>query len=255
MTTKLYKRVLTDDVVNKIGRYYTGKKRFERALQDDIAAEHLYVVTLETDERRARALKAQVPPVGRWHQRRDAPRPYTDVGFEFTELNHIMNHMMARIYGSKWREPARIAQLPVGAFFIDFSGSRVCKKAPPLSEIKGIHLHGFIGFPPSHIERAHDVMPTLIRDISAKHPLLFNKYEIARFDPTRVARELNGRSALENLIEYCLKGTTHLMADNDRRGADMWTGELYRLYPNPNGETYGYPRPPVGSAERRVPFE
>ena len=46
-----------------------------------------------------------------------------------------------------------------------------------------------------------------------------------------------------------MKGAVHLMA------TDNWPGELYRIYPNPMGEAYNYPRPPMGSPDRCVPFE
>lgn len=254
-TPNSIKRALTENVVNTISKYYTDRNSYDRKALDRIATDCIYAITLKADEHRARAVKAQAPEYGHVAEDRYNPRPYTDVTFEFTEINFIINHANALVYGSKWREPSRRDQLPVAAFFIDADGSRNWKEAPPLKDLKGAHAHGLIGFPESHIDRAHEVMPTLMELITKKNRLLFNRYEIARFDPARVKMELKDRSVLENYVEYSLKGTAHLMADGYRRGADMWPGELYRIYPNPTGDSYGYPLPPVGSPDRKVPFE
>lgn len=237
------KRALADNTVNAISKYYTDRKSYDRKVLDRIASECLYAVTLKADEHRARALKAQAPEYGRVADEDYNPRPYTDVSFEFHEINFILNSAHKLVYGSRWHELSRRDQLPIAGFFIDADGSRFWKEAPLLKDIKGLHAHGFVGYPESHIDRAHEVLPPLMETISAKHRLLFNRYEITRFDPARVEMEGSHRSALENYIEYAAKGVGHLMNDRYRRGADMWHGELWRLYPNPAGGSYGYPRP------------
>lgn len=232
------KRALTEDVVNKISRYYTDQDDYDRKALDRIASDCIYAITLKSDERRARAFKAPAAAYGR-PQDDYNPRAYTDVSFEFSEVNYLINVSNAKIYGSNWRQLSRRAQLPVAGFFIDADGSRYWNDAPSINELKGIHIHGLIAYPESHIDRAHEVLPTIMKSLSARTPMLFNKYEIARFDPSR-AMNLSDRSALENYVEYSAKGVAHLMDDRYRRGADMWTGELYRLYPNPVGGSYGY---------------
>lgn len=249
-TTYNPKRLYTDQLVSDISEYYTGDRTYDRKALDRIAEQHLYVVTLAAHERRARDSKRQIVVDGRLVDNEDDPRPYRDVEFEFTELNHMINFMLPKVYGSRWwKDPARRAQLPRAAFFLDANGSRYWKKAPPISELRLLHLHGLIAFPSTHIERAREVMLTLMGDMREKFPrMLFHRDLVEPFDASKAERLHSDRSALENWLEYSMKGAMHLHVGG------QWSGELYRLYPNPAGASFGYPRPPVGSPERRVPF-
>lgn len=248
------KRALIENTVNEISKYYTRRKSYDRKVLDRIASDCLYTITLKSDERRARAWKAQTGAFRPVNEEQYDPKPYIDVSFELNEINYIVNVANSLVYGSAWREFSRRDQLPVAGFFIDFDGSRYWKEAPPLRDLKGPHAHGFMGYPESHIDRAQEVLPTLMKTISARSRMLFDKYEISRFDPARVTMELGNRSALENYIGYSAKGVCHLMNDRYRSGANMWSGELYRIYPNPAGGSYGYPRPPVEPPKCKEPF-
>jgi hypothetical protein len=241
--------------VKRVAEYITGDASYDRTKLDQLAKEQVLVFTLRADERRARACKAYTTVAGQRVLKED-PRPYYDVGFEFTEFDYLVSAGWTELYGSKWRLPDRRSRLPLVATYIDFEGSKLGLEAPPLHELHFYHFHGLFVFPPEKVERARMLLPSILRALPARNGLLFDSAVIEPFDPARHHEDAEdkviapaARSALENWIQYSTKGVAHLSVKHD------WPGELYRIYPNPNGLTYNYPRPNIGSPDRRVPFE
>ena len=129
MLNHSFARALTDQFVKRTSQYLIGKPSCSPRVLDELTIEQGYAFTLKADVRRARACKAYTTVAGQQVVHPDDPRPYYDVRFEFTEFDYIVCHMMTKIYGSDWRNPARRAQLPLIMVAIDFAGSRYCLKA------------------------------------------------------------------------------------------------------------------------------
>jgi hypothetical protein len=246
-------RALTDDLVKRVSLYITGDENYDRQKLDELATKQVFVFTFTADERRARACKAYTTVAGQ-RVLRDNPWRYQDTDFEFTEFDYLMCSSTSRLYGSRYRKPARRASLPFAAAYLDFAGSKYGLEAPPLNEIHYLHLHGLTVVPLEKMNRARDLLPALLRQTPARNGLLFNGGLIEPFDPAKRHEDDTdgvqlGESALENWAQYSVKGTAQLMMTS------YWPDTPYRIYPNPNGQTYNYPRPPVGSPDRKVPFE
>ncbi len=250
-------QALTDDLLKGVGEYIFGKQEFDLAELDQQASKQVITFTLSADERRVRDLKSHTTVVGQ-KVLKENPSPYHDVGFEFTEFDYLVRVWLTQLYGSKWWKPDRRSPLPLVAAYVDYAGSKLGLEAPPLHDIHFIHFHGLVVVPIEKAERALKLLRNLLRSTPARNGLLFTHMHAEPFDPSRHHEDDDGkrdkyhywpRSALENYIQYSVKGAAHLAMTH------YWPWELYRRYPNPNGQTYNYPRPSIGSPDRKVLFE